>query len=146
MSELLPEEVRDRIDKGWIKGRAWFELLALEKNVTEATLKDHVQKIKKQKDIVVLKENFQETKKTENPLPKIKEAYTQAVEIEFLARDIESILSLVMFFGPSAVEILEPERFNIGIQTVQVIMNSVADLIHRYAAQGAGGVVVSAQK
>lgn len=149
MPELLPEEIQERIDKGWIRSRAWFELLAVKKEVTESTLKQHVEKIKRQKDVYVLKENFQETKKVENPLsqmPNVKEAYSQAVEVEFISKNVETLLTVVMFFAPSAIEILEPQRLEIGLETIQVVMNSVADLIHRYAATGAGGVVVSATK
>ena len=143
---LTPEEVNEKVDKGWIKSKMWFELLAIEKKVTEDTLKAHVEKIKKDRDTIILTENFAETQRIENPFETVPEAFSQAVEVELLTRDIESLLTLVIFFAPSAIEILAPEKMTLDIRTVQVIMNSVADLIHRYAAHGAGGVVVSAKK
>ena len=143
---LTPEEVSEKIDKGWIKTKMWFELLAVDKKVTEDTLKAHVEKIKKEKDVFVLSEKFEETQRLENPFETVPEAFSQAVQAELLTRDIESLLTLVIFFAPSAIEILSPEKLTINMRTVQVVMNSVADLIHRYAAHGTGGVVVSTKK
>lgn len=143
---LTPEEVRDRIEKGWIKSRMWFEVLAVEKKLTEDTLKAHIEKVRKNDDTILLNERFEETKRVENPMKNVAEAFSQAVETELLTKNIETLLSVVVFFGPSAVEVIEPAKLTIGLESVQVIMNSVADLIHRYAALGTGGVVISAKK
>ncbi len=143
---LTPEEVNEHVEKGWIKSKLWFEVLAVEKKITEETLKDHIEKVRKQKNVISLAEKFEETKRLENPMEKVKEAFSQAVEVDLLVRDLETLLTVVIFYGPSAVEVIAPEKLTIGAHSMQVIMNSVADLIHRFASIGAGGIVVSTKK
>jgi len=53
------------------------------------------------------------------------------------------LLSITIFFAPSAVEVLEPESLKITATTIQTIMNTVADLLHRFASQGVGGIVIA---
>ena len=143
---LTPDELQERIQKGWIKSKMWFEVLALDKKITEDALKGHVEKIKREKDTIVLGDKFEEIKYVENPLERVKDAFSQAVEIDLMTKNIETLLTVVIFYGPSAVEIIQPDKLTIGMQSVQAIMNSVADLIHRIAARGAGGIVISAKK
>jgi len=106
-------------------------------------LKNHIEKIKKLENCVVVKENFQEAIEVENPLPRVEKAYSKAVEIEILTKDIETLLSVTIFFAPSAVEVIEPESLKIYASTIQTIMNTVADLLHRFASQGVGGIVIA---
>lgn len=140
------EEIRDKLANGWIKSRMWFEVLGVEKEVTEKTMKEHLEKVKKEKHTIVLSETFDETVEVKAPFPNVEKAYSQTVEVEMMAQNIESLLYDVIFFGPSAVEVIEPKEVKLGINSLQTILNSVADLIHRYAAQGSGGIVISTKK
>ena len=137
------DEIKEKVQKGWIHSRMWFDVLAVTKEAAEESLKSHIEKIKKLENCVVVKENFQEAIEVENPLPRVEKAYSKAVEIEILTKDIETLLSVTIFFAPSAVEVIEPESLKINASTVQTIMNTVADLLHRFASQGVGGIVIA---
>lgn len=142
---MMKEEISERIESGWILSGMWFEVMAVDKKITENTLKEHLKKLKDMKDTVVVEEKFEKVEKVQSPPKNIKEAFSQIVEVKILTKDIETLLLVVIAFAPSSVEILQPKELTVGIDTIQVIMNSVADVMHRFAAVGPGGVVISAK-
>jgi len=137
------KEIKEKIQKGWIHSKMWFEVLATTKEVAEESLKNHIKKLRKMENCIVIKENFEEVIEIEKPLPRVEKAYSSVAEIEVLTKDVETLLSITIFFAPSAVEVLEPESLKITAGSVQTIMNTVADLLHRFASQGIGGVVIT---
>jgi hypothetical protein len=136
-------EIKEKIQKGWIHSKMWFDVLAATKEAAEESLKNHIEKLKKIENCIVVKEDLKETIETEKPLPRVEKAYSKAAEIEILTKDIETLLSITIFFAPSAVEVLKPESLKITAASIQTIMNTVADLLHRFASQGIGGVVIT---
>lgn len=136
-------DIKEKIANGWIYSRVWFDVLAITKEAAEESLKEHVNKLKKIENCLVIKEKYEETIEQEKPLPKIDKAYSKAVEVELLTKDLETLLQIVIFFAPSAVEVIEPKEYKIKAGTIQTLMNTVADLLHRFAAQGVGGVVIA---
>jgi ABC-type Na+ efflux pump permease subunit len=100
-------EIKEKIQKGWIYSKMWFDVLAATKEAAEESLRNHIEKLKKIENCLVVKEDFKETIEAEKPLPRIEKAYSKAAEIEILTKDIETLLSITIFFAPSAVEVLE---------------------------------------
>jgi hypothetical protein len=49
---------------------------------------------------------------------------------------------VVIEYGPSAIEVYEPEKFVLNVGEAQSILNSIAFMMHTLAAAGAGGIVV----
>jgi hypothetical protein len=94
------EEVKGKIAGGWIHSRLWFEVLSPEKETTEKSMKDHLDRIKKEKGVMVISETFDEAEEVEDPTPQIKKAYSQAVEAELLSQNLEALLYVVIFYGP----------------------------------------------
>jgi len=137
------DEIKEKVQKGWIHSKMWFDVLAVTKEAAEESLRNHIEKIKKLENCIVIKEDFKEAIEVEKPLPRVEKAYSKAVEVEVLTKDIETLLSITIFFAPSAVEVLEPESLKITATTMQTIMNTVADLLHRFASQGVGGIVIA---
>lgn len=143
---LSKEEVEEKLEKGWIKSKLWFEVLSTQREVTENSLQAHIEKLKKTEGLFLVSEKTDEVKEVEKPLPNVEKGYSQTVETDLITKNVETLLLVVIFFAPSAVEVLHPEKLTLGANSVQVIMNSVADLIHRYAARGIGGTVISTKK
>ena len=88
------KEIKEKIQKGWIHSKMWFEVLATTKEVAEESLKNHIKRLKKMENCVVIKENFKETIEVEKPLQRVERAYSSIVEIEVLTKDVETLLSL----------------------------------------------------
>lgn len=134
---------KELLEKGWIKSEIWFEVMAVTKEATENALKQHIEKLSKQEGVEIISTEYEEVSPVKEPPKGVSQAFTQAAKVILLTKNIETLLYVTIFFAPSAVEVIEPEKIEITANTVQVIMNSVADLLHRFAAQGIGGVVIA---
>ena len=143
---ISKEEIKERVAGGWIRSRMTFEVMAAEKKTTTDALSNHIQKLKTAPDNEVVAEKFEEIVEVSPPPIDVAQAFSQVAEVEILSQSVESMLLVVVTFAPSSVEVLEPENLQISFSTIQSVMNTISDLMHRYAAQGAGGIVFSTQK
>ena len=135
------------LKRGWIKTRLWFEVLATSKETTEKSLRAHIEKIERLEGVIVREKRFEEVEEVKK-IPKrfeklgIRKAYSQVVETIVFTDSLEKLLLIVMAFGPSAIEILEPKEMKVSIGTLQNMMNSVAEMMHRFASSQLGGIII----
>lgn len=142
----LKEKADARIKKDdWIRASMMIEVLAVQEQATKNALEKHVEALAKEKQVIMYRRDFGKIIGVMNPLPNnpnIKEAYSQVVEIECAVRRYEDLIQIVMQYGPSSMEILEPTKLKLDLGEAQGILNSVGDLIHKFAAAGVGGVII----
>ena len=134
------KEIEQKIKEGYILAEMWFEAIALEKKVSEDALKEHVKKLKEFVDIKVLDEEYLEPKLVEGT-QKSEKVYSSAAKVKILAKDIYALIFATILYAPSSVIILKPEKFNFDLITVQTIVNTFADLIHRISKIG-GKIII----
>jgi len=144
MSDKLMEKAQKKLKEGWIKSLMMIEVLAISEEAAKSSLENHVKKMGREKKTIVYKKEFKEIVRVENPLPPIKEAYSNVVELELVTENFETLVFLVMTYAPSSVEILEPVALNLEVGEAQGILNSIAEMLHRFASAGLGGVVINA--
>ncbi len=138
------EEAQEKVDKGWIKVRAFIEVMAIKEEAATMALEKHVEKIGKQDGIEIYKKEFDEPEVVENPpTKKANKAYSQIAEIEFVVSSVKNLMTFSMLYGPSSVEVMEPDSLKIKGGELQDMANSISALMHQYASQGAGGIVAS---
>jgi len=137
------EEIRNRIAKGWIHARFTIEVMANTAENAEKSLKNHMEKIRKQKNIILIDEKIDKPEKVENPPRPLTEAYSQVIESEMLISKYEYLVNFVFVFGPSSLEILAPEKIELSQEEMQNILNNLATIIHQFAAAGVGGLIIS---
>ncbi len=143
----LHEDMRDEVKKKrkdeWIE--AWFaiEALAVDDKLVESSLKEHVEKLKKIKEVFVYHTDFKSTDKVKNPLRNVEEAYSQVVELKLFAKNLPVLINTIIVYGPSAIEILGPENKRIKVEEIQNVANIIAGVVHQFAAAGAGGIVLT---
>ena len=106
-----------------------IEVMAVSKEVTEEALKEHVKKIKREKGIKIYKEKFEPAVKIGKKLED-KDIYTQVVELEFIIEDLRKLVDFVILYGPSALEILEPEKIEVKMNEAQEMVNRIATVVH----------------
>ncbi len=140
---ISKEEIKDRVSNGWIRSRMTFEVMAADSKTTSDALAEHIVKFKKVPDNEVISEKYEDVIEVLPPPRDIEQAFSQVVEVEVLSHSIESMLLAVVSFGPSSIEVLEPKEMIVKYGTVQTVMNTASDLMHRFAAQGIGGIVIS---
>lgn len=137
------EEIREKIANGWIKARAFIEVMAVDEDTTTSALSKHLEKIKSQDRIKIYEEELEDVEEVEEPPQQVSQAYTQIAEIEFVVSSVKNLISFTFLYGPSSVEVLEPEEVELKMGELQDLANTTAALVHQYASQGAGGIVTS---
>jgi len=146
VDEKLKEKADNKVSKdGWIRASMMIEVLAMTEGAAKTALEKHVDALAKEKWVMVYKRDYSELQRVENPLPRnpeIKEGFSYVAELECAVQRYEDLIHIVMHYGPSAVEILEPVKIILELGEAQGILNSLADLIHKFVAAGVGGVVV----
>jgi hypothetical protein len=137
------EEAVKRVKQGWIRVGMMIEALAISKETAESAIAKHVEKMERENGIMIYKKDFRGSQEVKRPLPNIEKGYSQVIDLEMVAENFDRLVYMVMNYGPSAIEIIEPKNIVIDFGEAQGILNSLASLIHTYAAMGVGGMVVS---
>ncbi|MFH1236780.1 MAG: hypothetical protein V1648_00030 [Candidatus Aenigmatarchaeota archaeon] len=137
------EEARKRLKNGWIKVGFMIEAMAISKTAVESALKKHVEKMEKEKGVIIIRKEFKPTADVKKPLPNIEKGYSQIVDVELVAESFDKLIYMSMNYGPSAIEILEPNKITMDFGEAQGILNSIASVMHTFAAMRGGGVLVS---
>jgi hypothetical protein len=143
MDKKTEEQVRKRMKEGWIRTSMMIEAMAVSKDAVESALKKHVERLEKEKCLLVYRKNFQDTGEVEKPLPNIPKGFSQVVEVDAVAENFDRLVYIVLNYAPSSIEILEPKKVDVDIGQAQGILNTIATMIHRFAASGGGGMIVS---
>ncbi len=126
----------------------FFEVMGATEEFTRQAMAEHVSKMRKLENMKVISESLSEVPKVEDPPKQFKgrEAYSQIADVEVVVSSLENLVYSVIFFGPSSIEIIEPKSFTVNLNAAQSMANAVAEIMHRYAAGGAGGIVISTKK
>lgn len=142
-SEELKDEIKKKRKDDWIE--AWFaiEALAVSEDVVKASLEKHIEKLSKAKDAFVYEKKFSDIKEVEKPLKNVEKGFSQIVEIKLFVKNLFSMISIVMLYGPSSIEILGPKDMKISIEEMQNIVNTLAGVVHQFASAGVGGIVIT---
>ncbi len=143
MGKKIEDQVKKRMKEGWIKVSLMIEAMAISKEAVDSALKKHVEKMGKEKNMLIYRKDFKGVEEIEKPLPDIPKGFSQVVDVELVAENFDKLVYIVMNYGPSAIEILEPHNIKMDLGEAQGILNTLAALIHRFAAMGAGGMIVS---
>lgn len=138
----LPEKIQKKLKEGWIQSWMMIEVLAATKEAAKSALEKHVAMLEKEEKAVVYRKDFKKIDKIKQPFRGIEEAYSNVVELEMVTENYEKLVFLVMNYAPSSIEILNPESIKMDVGEAQGILNSISEMMHKFAAAGLGGVVV----
>jgi len=142
MSADIKEKVEKRLKEGWIKTWMMIEAMAISPDAAKSALDKHVEKMEREEGTLLYNKTFGDVKRVEEPLPNVAVGYSYVVEFEFLVSDYDRLLTIVMNYGPSSVEILEPGEIKMTLDQAQGALNSISAMMHKFASQ-AGGVIIS---
>lgn len=140
---LTKEQTAEKLKNGWIHARMMFEVLAITEETAKEALQSHIGKIEKNGLVGMIKKDFSAAERVENPIKGIEVGFSQVCEIEFMVKNFDSLVQLVLEFGPASVEILKPEKYQLNSNEAQNILNIMAEMMHRFAAAGLGGIVIA---
>lgn len=140
---------RELIEKGWIKVWMVFEVQAASKDVCVNALKKHVEGLGAQSYVKIMEQSFTDVDKIDAPdglkQRGVKNLFTQVSEVTLMARDFEGVMNAVINYAPTAVEIVAPEKITISMRDAQNALVSVADMMHKFANAGIGGMLIKGE-
>lgn len=143
VDEKFKDKATKRFKDGWIRNIMIIEVLASSEEAAKKSLEDHVSKMEKEKNVMIINRSYNDVKKVDNPHPTLDVGYSYIVELETIMKNLEMLIYVSMTYAPSSIEIIEPDKLNIDIGEAQAILNSVAEMIHKFAAVGIGGVIIN---
>ncbi len=139
---ITPNEAKEKVGAGWFNVWLAFDGLAVNNETIKAALESLVARLESDHKVKVYEKEFLEPAKVENPLKGIKEAWSQVANVKFVAKSFKDLVQLIIEYGPSAIEIMEPSKSQLPMNDAQDILNNIAGMMHRYAAAGIGGTIV----
>jgi len=139
---MSDEKAEKKLKEGWIKSWMMIEALAITNDAVKSALERHIEKMGLEKGIMVAKKDFKKVEKVNKPFENIKVAYSGVVELEVLTKDYDRLVYLVLNYAPSAIEVMEPKKISIDAGEAQGILNSLAELMHRFVGLTRGGILV----
>lgn len=120
-----------------------FEAVGPNRDSVEDSIENHVKNLDSDDGVEVVEREEDETVEMENPHPSLDKGFSKVIELEVEFDSFSTALNTVVNYGPTYVQFLEPENFQMGMKEAQESLQTVADTMHQYAQMGAGGVVVS---
>jgi hypothetical protein len=138
---IQKEESDEKVREGWIRTWMMFEVLAVNEETTKNSLEDLINKLDKDSRVKMYNKSFGSIKKVEKPMPNIEQGYSLTCEVELISKKFDNLVQIVIEYGPSAIELLEPSKIGFDVGEGQSILNSISRVIHDFAAAGMGGIV-----
>lgn len=111
--------VKDKVDKGAIHLRAIFEIFGKPKENVDDAIKLLVEKLKTMDQYKIILEKYFDAKEVEN-------MWSNFVELEILAKDLNSVIDLVIDYLPSSIEIIEPENVTLNANDMAGVLNDLS--------------------
>ncbi|MFB6209202.1 MAG: hypothetical protein ABEJ56_03615 [Candidatus Nanohaloarchaea archaeon] len=120
-----------------------FEALGPTKEAVEESMADHVETLGEDEGVKVVEREEGQTEEMEDPHPNMEKGYSKVVELKAEFDSFSLAIDTVINYGPTYVQFEQPETYNLDLKEAQETLQSVANMMHKYAQMGAGGVVVS---
>lgn len=116
----MPEEAQK---SSHVRCRTIVEILGKPKEHVEETLKGYVRDIKKDGDLVVLKEDYAEATEQGN-------LWAEFVELDLVVKGLPKLISFCFEYMPSSIEIMKPEEFRLLNSEMAGFLNDLQGRLH----------------
>ncbi|MBU1121015.1 MAG: hypothetical protein ABIE23_06450 [archaeon] len=112
-------------DKNKIRLNAIIEVQAIEENLLKKQLKEIREALEKE-------EFFQVYDVMEAEIAEQDEHYSSYLEVSLSAKNLMALMRLMFLYGPTSVEVLKPEKFEVEMGELQEALMAMADVVHSY--------------
>lgn len=120
-----------------------FEAVAATEEGVEDSLDDHLEKLETESDVEIVESNVDDVSKVQDPHPDLDEGFSQVAECRLEIDSFRKCVQVTFDYGPTYVQMEGPEDYVMELKEGQETLQQVADVMHKYAQMGVGGVLVS---
>ena len=118
-------EAKKLIKEGWIHVLITLEVVGKPQEHVDKTIADLCAAVAKEEDKVrVLEQHIEESAATED------EFFSTFAEIDFLAKNVETLTWIAANYTPASIEIIEPLDFNFSAGDLQLWYNDILHTMH----------------
>jgi hypothetical protein len=110
-------------EKQHIRCRTIIEVLGKPKEHVEKAIKDYVEKIKQDSDLIILKTDFAETKQQGK-------FWSTFVELEMVAKGVPKLMGFCFDYMPSSLEIIKPDELILSNRVIADFLNDLQARLH----------------
>ncbi|MEK6868970.1 MAG: hypothetical protein AABX74_01965 [Nanoarchaeota archaeon] len=118
----MPEE-KLIAEQTHIRCKTIIEVLGKPKEHVEKSIKDYVEKIKKDSELIVMNVDFSEAAEK-------KGLWAAFVELDMVVKGIQKLIGFCFDYMPSSIEITKPEEFIVKKSTVENFINDLQARLH----------------
>lgn len=116
-------DVGGRLKSGGILARIFLEVQGNDEDAAKKALENTIfENMNSEPNVKLLEVKLYKIKKDEK-----EKFYSGVVEIRLVADDFRWFVSLVMRYGPSAIEIIEPEAVHLNLDEMQSLLADVSE-------------------
>jgi hypothetical protein len=117
-------DVEKKVEEGCIYSRLYIEVQGNDKDKCEQALRRVIfDSLGHEPNVHLLTVKFFELQKDEE-----KNFYSGVVEVESLFRDFRWFINIVMRYGPSAIEIIEPQKgVSLSLEEMQAVIADISE-------------------
>jgi hypothetical protein len=133
MGNLKPDKakkelIEEKLERGYIRFSAIIEMMGAPKEHLSNSFKGYIEKLKENKNIIVIKEHIAKPKKKDR-------LFVMYVELELLAKDASELVFFCFDYMPSSIEIIEPEQFQYRATDFAAFLNDMQARMHTIDSQ-----------
>ncbi len=124
--KLEEKDIKDRLQNGWIKANFIFEVIGKPADYVEESLKNLLDVLEKEKNAKVISREQHPSQVYEETL------FSTFAEATILVENLRRFMNIVYDYMPSSIEITDPQELKIKYLDINVVMNELANSLHRH--------------
>ena len=118
------KEIKEYLEKGFIKISTIFEIIGHPKKHVEDTMKAYIANIKTDDGIKVISEEYEDAEEIE------KDLFSIVADVSMLIKNFEKLTWLAINFSPASIEIMEPDKVNVTQRELNHYLNDLLSKMH----------------
>jgi hypothetical protein len=124
-------DVEKYVRDGWILARLFIEVQGSDKDAADRALNRTIfDSMGGEKFVKLIYAKFYDIRKDKDM-----EFFSGVVEVKLMVRDFRWFVSVVMRYGPSAIEIIEPEKVTLSLDEMQSLLADVSEFAQTYSSK-----------
>lgn len=124
-------KVEEQVKDGAVLATLYLEVQGNDKNTAKEALERTVfEKMLSEEYVTLLEARLFEIKKDDKA-----DYYSGVAEVKILARDFRWFINTVMRYGPSAIEIIQPDEYYLSSDEMHSMVADVSEIVHAYTTQ-----------
>ncbi|MBU1202135.1 MAG: hypothetical protein KJ583_05775 [Nanoarchaeota archaeon] len=125
---MKQKEIKQKIEEEkYIHTNILFEVVGKPKSHVELSLKTHIEKLKADKELIVIREEFEDVVEQEGGV------WSVVAEVELLVKNLDKLTWLCMNYMPASVEIMGPEKLVFKARELTNWINDLLSKMHEIA-------------